>query len=454
MSLATRCPVCQTVFRVVQDQLKVSEGWVRCGRCAKVFNAFEGLFDLEREFPALRQPTPSQRVLEDLATRNRQPKPSSAWEEESDSATRAPATPPRPSAAAPAAPSPVPVPASPAATPPSAAPTATRPTVPPPRPMMSPAATSTAAAAAPKEAPPVAARPPQMPAPPIGAAPIISRPGALDAEPMVSKLAAPAPPSPAPPAPAHPAPAQPAATAAARAVDEIAIRDEPAPVPGTVEADSAAQDESFDALFRSDGELAQPDTAADLDINLDSDVQPAALDDAVDSRLLTFVQQADRAERWRRPGVRVAMALAALALTALLAAQLLVAQRDAVVAQWPGTRSLVQALCAPLDCRIDPLRRIDSLGVESSGLTRIDDGPVYRLVLVLHNRSDTPLLMPAIDLTLTDTGGALVTRRVLSAAELGTPRTTIGAGQELPLQALLMSADRALAGYTIEIFYP
>src|SRR5262245_31064540 len=80
MSLATRCPVCQTVFRVVQDQLKVSEGWVRCGRCAKVFNAFEGLFDLEREFPALRSPTPSQRVLEDLATRNRQPR-SSQWDD-------------------------------------------------------------------------------------------------------------------------------------------------------------------------------------------------------------------------------------------------------------------------------------------------------------------------------------------------------------------------------------
>jgi len=152
--------------------------------------------------------------------------------------------------------------------------------------------------------------------------------------------------------------------------------------------------------------------------------------------------------------VRAAMAAAALALTALLAVQLLVAQRDAVVAQWPGTRPLVQALCVPLDCRIEPLRRIDSLGVESSGLTRIDEGPVYRLVLVLRNRSDTTLLMPAIDLSLTDTGGALVTRRVLSAADLGTPRTTIGAGQELPLQALLMSADRALAGYTIEIFYP
>ena len=33
MSLATRCTSCGTAFRVVQDQLKVSEGWVRCGRC-------------------------------------------------------------------------------------------------------------------------------------------------------------------------------------------------------------------------------------------------------------------------------------------------------------------------------------------------------------------------------------------------------------------------------------
>lgn len=51
MSLATRCTACGTVFRVVQDQLKVSEGWVRCGRCSEVFNALEGLFDLERDTP-------------------------------------------------------------------------------------------------------------------------------------------------------------------------------------------------------------------------------------------------------------------------------------------------------------------------------------------------------------------------------------------------------------------
>lgn len=51
MSLATRCTGCGTVFRVVQDQLKVSEGWVRCGKCTGVFNALEGLFDLDRDTP-------------------------------------------------------------------------------------------------------------------------------------------------------------------------------------------------------------------------------------------------------------------------------------------------------------------------------------------------------------------------------------------------------------------
>ena len=76
LSLATRCTACATVFRVVQDQLKVSEGWVRCGRCNEVFNALEGLFDLEREtapgvLPSL-APAPPHRTADlaaDLAER-------------------------------------------------------------------------------------------------------------------------------------------------------------------------------------------------------------------------------------------------------------------------------------------------------------------------------------------------------------------------------------------------
>ena len=36
--LATRCPQCHTVFRVVADQLKLRDGLVRCGHCREVFD--------------------------------------------------------------------------------------------------------------------------------------------------------------------------------------------------------------------------------------------------------------------------------------------------------------------------------------------------------------------------------------------------------------------------------
>lgn len=39
MSLITRCPACETMFKVVPDQLRISEGWVRCGLCDEVFDA-------------------------------------------------------------------------------------------------------------------------------------------------------------------------------------------------------------------------------------------------------------------------------------------------------------------------------------------------------------------------------------------------------------------------------
>jgi predicted Zn finger-like uncharacterized protein len=39
MSLITQCPACSTLFKVVPDQLRISDGWVRCGQCDEVFDA-------------------------------------------------------------------------------------------------------------------------------------------------------------------------------------------------------------------------------------------------------------------------------------------------------------------------------------------------------------------------------------------------------------------------------
>ncbi|MEI8265873.1 MAG: zinc-ribbon and DUF3426 domain-containing protein [Betaproteobacteria bacterium] len=43
MTLTTRCPSCNTVFKVAQDQLRLAEGWVRCGRCEETFEAQDAL---------------------------------------------------------------------------------------------------------------------------------------------------------------------------------------------------------------------------------------------------------------------------------------------------------------------------------------------------------------------------------------------------------------------------
>jgi predicted Zn finger-like uncharacterized protein len=39
----TRCPSCQTLFRVRAETLRVAQGQVRCGRCGAQFNALNGL---------------------------------------------------------------------------------------------------------------------------------------------------------------------------------------------------------------------------------------------------------------------------------------------------------------------------------------------------------------------------------------------------------------------------
>lgn len=56
MSLITRCPACGTMFKVVPDQLRISEGWVRCGQCAEIFDATANL--REPEVPAAPAPAP------------------------------------------------------------------------------------------------------------------------------------------------------------------------------------------------------------------------------------------------------------------------------------------------------------------------------------------------------------------------------------------------------------
>jgi len=332
MSLATRCSACGTVFRVVSDQLRVSEGWVRCGRCSQVFNALESLVDLETGLPrqaGLDSGAMALDVAQPAARPGGPPLPADAT-----------TTPPAPPAAEPAL-----------------------------DPAAAQLARDFASTSAPETRPPQASEllnPPAM------------RPDAAD-------------------------PSQPRAAAANR----------------------------------------RPRSA-----------QPAG------ATAPSFVRDADRAARWRRPGVRLALGGVALLASALLAAQVAHTWRDRLAVQQPALAPLLQASCGLLGCEVGPAHVLDALSVESSGLVRVERSNLYKLQVSLRNRAAHDVALPALDLSLTDARGELISRRVLRPAELGESAATIGAGRDLTLQATLQSAGpaggagRVIAGYTVELFYP
>lgn len=331
-SLATRCSACGTVFRVVADQLRVSEGWVRCGRCSQVFNALEGLVDLETGLP---------------------------WREGSAG----------PMGEGPAMGYEVAQPASRPGGPP----------LPPPAPVSE--------ADVPLDIGPDDVAPPKA---------------ARDRAQQATAHEAAAPPRPArSPRSRSRAPAS--APMPAPALDDL--RAEPAQAP-------------------------------------------------------SFVRRADRAARWRHPGVRAALAGVALLAALLLAVQVAHTWRDRLAARVPALAPWLEQGCALLGCDVGPARVLDALAVESSGLLRVERSNLYKLQVSLRNRADHPVALPALDLSLTDARGQLVARRVLQPADLGARAATIPPGRDLALQATLQASpaadgsSRVIAGYTVEMFYP
>jgi len=66
MSMVTRCPSCETTFRVTPRQLQAHSGQVRCGRCMTVFDGFGALATL----PDRRLEEPPARAAMDGDTRS------------------------------------------------------------------------------------------------------------------------------------------------------------------------------------------------------------------------------------------------------------------------------------------------------------------------------------------------------------------------------------------------
>ena len=316
MTLATRCSACGTVFRIVRDQLRVSDGWVRCGRCQETFNALDNLFDLEREAP-----------------------------------------------------------------PPWAPPTS-----------------------APDE-------------------PRVSEHGQDDhAEPQSTASGA-----------------TPAGVPSEDASDFADARYASSwPVENTAPARLASSSSSSSSEPVGGKSRAFKGNPVTMDVEISPE----------------FIRRAERAARWRRPQVRFALSLAALVLAGTLTGQVTHHFRDWIAALWPQTLPSLQAMCVRMGCQVEAVRHIDSIAVDSSGLSRANGMDAYKLSVTLRNRSGIPVALPDIDLTLTDPQGQLISRRALTPAEMGASQNVLAPGTEVPLQVTLATGERRVFGYTVDIFYP
>lgn len=518
MNLATRCTTCGTIFRVVQDQLRVSEGWVRCGRCAEVFDAREQLFDLERDSPP---PWP----------------PLSASAEPAPVERRPPPPPPAPVAAPPSF--------QPSSFQPSSfqgdfAPSRPAPVPPPPAPVFAPE-------------PPAHHQPPRDSgwmvaddgalnpfAPPrrvpeeepmddvvdarFQASRVDAPPPAARREPFLESPAAPDPrehlpepkglrfeedelpppmmdddrpdvtlalsPSTAAQLRAHESsPQEPSleASSSTMAAGEDTIaeakRAAKAAKSAKAKAKKAAKDsqESKDATAgkatrpgrswnpfrRRSGAQASgesPETTMTV-LAAESELMAAraAMADAASAQgspsvmpdqLPSFMRQAEAARRWNRPGVRLALGSATTVLALGLMGQLLWHAREAIAAQYPAAKPILVSVAEALGQEIKPWQHIEALSVESSSLNPAGAGNHYRFSISLRNRSGWEVAQPWVDLSLTDASGTLVVRRMLSPAEMQAGRAALPSGADQQLQLVFDSGAQKISGYSVELFYP
>ena len=150
--------------------------------------------------------------------------------------------------------------------------------------------------------------------------------------------------------------------------------------------------------------------------------------------------------------------LLCLILAVLLAAQLAWWQRETVMVYWPGSQPLFARVCAQFGCLISPPRDIDGLQVEASDLRQIDGPHKLELRVPLRNRYSVALAYPAIELTLFDAKNEVAIRRVLWPQDYLPPGTTLANG--LPprtSQTMIVRLDSGNAvatNFRVQIFYP
>ncbi|MGF6725800.1 putative Zn finger-like uncharacterized protein [Paraburkholderia sp. GAS41] len=165
-----------------------------------------------------------------------------------------------------------------------------------------------------------------------------------------------------------------------------------------------------------------------------------------------------RAPAPRQVGWRVVGTVVTVILAVGLLAQLAWWQRETIMVDWPDSQALYSQACAPLGCSVTPPHDIDGLQVEPSDLRQIDGPHKLELKMPLRNRYNVALAYPAIELTLLDDQNNVAMRRVLWPQDYVKPGTPITAGlQARTTETMVVHLDTGNAvasNFRVQIFYP
>jgi predicted Zn finger-like uncharacterized protein len=176
----------------------------------------------------------------------------------------------------------------------------------------------------------------------------------------------------------------------------------------------------------------------------------------------TFIRQAQRAQRWRSPWVRVGLCALGLVLMVALGLQVAVQERNRIAAVQPRALPYLQDICRVVGCAVTALKQIESVVVDASGFNKLrSDGKndTYKFTVNLKNTSALSLAVPYVELSLNDTQDQPVLRRVLNPADLGASQFVLSPSGEF-VGSTTIQVDNAqlagtrIAGYKVWAFYP
>ncbi len=166
-----------------------------------------------------------------------------------------------------------------------------------------------------------------------------------------------------------------------------------------------------------------------------------------------------RALRRQRRAIEWAWGVAALLLTAALAAQTAYFYRAELAGALPEVKPWLEQACAWLRCTVPPPGNATLLSIESSDL-QMEKGVPNLLILnaTLRNRAAYAQRYPSIELTLIDSEERAIVRRVVEPREYlgdGTAQeVSFAANTERLLRLYIDATAVRVAGYRLYLFYP